>query len=370
MHEQIGKILTEADAVLLRTSKIESAIQDEVAGLASLIANRLQSDRDFRKLECQAAIGDPAPGLAAAKKLAGEAKSALESASLRLNGFRGAWGEMGGDFVGCYDTLAGALPAHNARVVSAFEAEWQAALTTWNRVLGRRHAIEGVLKQSLDLPEPVPAEVQIDADVSRPSETLAALTVAIKSIAGSKALAERPVAPGYNPMGVYRVTSDRMERQGISRGAFVVDASFRPGELARLVAFSEARAVLARDVEPGVLAAATKAAEIDKAARDREWEASERRLHGGPDNSSARRLDLETEYNYQPSKADLAKSAADIAAGIAAGVEERERQRVIDQSLQEAADRDAARATKSAEQKTLRQGPSAGPKLEWPEALH
>src|ERR1035437_5553934 len=130
MHEQIGKILTEADAVLLRTSKIESAIQDEVAGLASLIANRLQSDRDFRKLECQAAIGDPAPGLAAAKKLAGEAKSALESASLRLNGFRAALGEPGGDFVSRFDEVAAALPAHHTRVVEAFAGEWQTASTT------------------------------------------------------------------------------------------------------------------------------------------------------------------------------------------------------------------------------------------------
>src|ERR1035441_10196163 len=362
----IEQILTTADAVLSRKSKFESAIQNEVAGLAELIANRLQSERNYRRAESTAAIGEPSPDLAKLKKAADNGTAALREAGLRLNGFRSQVGEMGEDFVGCYDTLADELPRHNARVVESFAGEWQTASTTWALMLGRRHAIESLLGTELDLNEPVPAAVTLSADTTRPSEMLLALEKSIKSIAGGKALGERPVSPSYSAAAVYRMISDRMTPQGISRGAFVVDATFRPGELARLVEFTEARPVLARDVEPGVLAAASKAAELDRLARDKEAANSERRLYVNSDNVSSRRLDLEGERNFKPSKADLAKADADTAAGIAGSAEARERQRVIDKSLNETADRDEARAAKSAEQNKLRQGPSAAPTPEWP----
>jgi hypothetical protein len=125
---------------------------------------------------------------------------------------------------------------------------------------------------------------------------------------------------------------------------------------------------LDRDQIPGVTAAATKAAEIEKSARDKEATDSERRLYATSDSGSTRRLDLEGERNFKPSKAELDKASADIAAGIAAGVDERERQRVIDKSLSEAADRDEARATKhAAERAKVHQ---AEPPKQWPEALH
>jgi hypothetical protein len=372
MHEQIGEILTAADAVLSRKRKIESAIQDGVAGLASLIANRIQSERDFRKLEAAAAIGEPAAGLAAAKKLAGEARAALDQVSLKLNGLRTALGEQGSPLVESYTTLSGALPAHNAGVIEAFEVEWQAASTTWNLLLGRRRAIEAVLGTELGLPEPVPAAVQIDADVSRPAETLAALHAALKVIANMKNISERQLKAGSyrDPNAVFKVITDRWESRGIAKGTLIIAASVEPGRLDQLIELEQVRPILDRDQIPGVLAAASKAAQIDKAAAERELLDSERRLHGGPDNSSTRRPDLEAEWSHRPSRADLAKASADIAAGIAAGVEERARQQIIDESVNRAADKDEARATKHAEQNKLRQGPSADPKPEWPDALH
>jgi hypothetical protein len=366
----IEQILQTAEAVLERQQNFEAAIRNGVADLSGLIVSRVDAERTFRRAEAAAAIGEPAADLQKAKKASAEAKSALESASLRLNGLRTALGEMGSSLVENYEVLSTELPRYNAAIAAAFEKEWRLALTNWNLMLGRRQALETLLGQALDLVEPVPVVVTLSADATRPSDTLSALEKSIKSIAGGKALAERPVSPSYSAVAVYRMTSDRMTPQGISRGAFVVDATFRPGELARLVEFTEARPVLARDVEPGVLAAASKAAELDRLARDKEAANSERRLYVNSDNVSSRRLDLEGERNFKPSKADLAKADADTAAGIAGSAEARERQRVIDKSLNETADRDEARAAKSAEQNKLRQGPSAAPTPEWPESLH
>src|ERR1035437_6392838 len=110
MHEQIGEILTATDAILSRKSKIESAIQDGVAGLASLIANRIQSERDFRKLECQAAIGESAPGLEKARKAAADSRVALDQASLKLSGLRTAVGELGGGLGERHNLISTELP--------------------------------------------------------------------------------------------------------------------------------------------------------------------------------------------------------------------------------------------------------------------
>jgi hypothetical protein len=367
MHEQTETVLRAASAVLGTKSKLDNAIKTGVSELQGLIVAQLETERTFRRLEAAAAIGEAAAGLEKAKKTAADARAALEQAALRLGGYRAALGETGSALVESYNILAAELPRHNATIVSEFEEEWRSALTNWNLALGRRHAIEALLEIPLDLAEPVPATVTLSDDTTRPSETLSALEKSIQSIAGGKSLAERPVAPGYDPARIYKMTSDRMAHVGISRGAFAVDASLRPGELARLLEFKEARPVLDRDVLPGVVAAANKAAAINKAARDKEATDSERRLHG-PDNSSTRRPDLEAERNFKPSKADLDKSASDIAAGIAAGVDERERQKVIDRSLNEAADRDEARATKhAAERAKVHQ---AEPPKQWPEALH
>ena len=367
---QTETVLRTAETVLEKKNKFDNAIQQGVTELSGLIAARLETERTFRRLEAAQCIGEAAPSLPAAKKSAADARVALEQASLKLNGLRTALGQQGGALVEAYDAIAAALPAHNASVVSAFEAEWRAALTTWCEVLGRRAAIEGVLGMALDLPEPVPAVVTISADVSRPSETLAALEFSIKDIANLKKIGERPLKAGSyrDPHAVFKVITDRWGSRGIARGTLIIAASVEPGRLDQLIELEQVRPVLDRDQIPGVTAAANKAAEIEKAAAARELVDSERRLYGGPDNSSTRRPDLEAERNFKPSKADLDKTAAAIVAGIAASAEARERQKVIDNSLNEAADRDEARAAKSAEQK--RTPPTADPKPEWPDALH
>ena len=366
----IEQILQTAEAVLERQQNFEAAIRNGVADLSGLIVSRVDAERTFRRAEAAAAIGEPAADLQKAKKASAEAKSALESASLRLNGLRTALGEMGCSLVENYEVLSTELPRYNAAIAAAFEKEWRLALTNWNLMLGRRQALETLLGQALDLVEPVPVVVTLSADTTRPSETLAALESSIKAIGNMKKISERQLKAGSyrDPHAVFKVITDRWESRSIARGTLIIAASVEPGRLDQLIELEQVRPILDRDQIPGVLAAASKAAEIEKAAAVKELADSERRLYATSDNSSTRRLDLEAERNFKPSKADLAKSDADIAAGILAGVQARERQKVIDASLNEAAAKEEARAAKWAEQK--RTPPTADPKPEWPDALH
>src|ERR1017187_9720881 len=286
----IEQILQTAEAVLERQQNFEAAIRNGVADLSGLIVSRVDAERTFRRAEAAAAIGEPAADLQKAKKASADAKSALESASLRLNGLRTALGEMGCSLVENYEVLSTELPRYNAAIAAAFEKEWRLALTNLNLMLGRRQALETLLGQALDLGGTVPGVVTLSADATRPSDTLSALEKSIKSIAGGKALAERPVSPSYSAVAVYRMTSDRMTPQGISRGAFVVDATFRSGELARLLEFKEARPVLDRDLAKGVVIAAKKSKEIEDSRAAKEFADSERRLHVNSAHVSTRRV--------------------------------------------------------------------------------
>src|ERR1035441_8320303 len=291
MVEQLKTILQTADAVLEKKNKFDNAVQAGVSELQGLIVARLETERAFRGLEAAASIGEAAGGLEKARKAAADARAALEQASLKLNGLRTALGQQGGALVEAYNTLSGALPAHNARVVEAFEAEWQAALTTWCEVLGRRAAIEGVLGMALDLPEPVPAVVTISADVSRPYETQAALESSIKAIANLKKIGERQLKPGtyYDPSKIQKIVSDRWATRGVPKGSLVCDASFEPGRLSQIIELGEARPILDRDQISGVTAAAAKADQIDKAAREKEQANSEARLYVPTDENVKRR---------------------------------------------------------------------------------
>jgi hypothetical protein len=323
MHEQTEVSIKAAGAVLERKAKLETAIADGVAELQNLILAQLESERTFRRLEAAAAIGEPAPDLPKAKKAAMDARAALDQASLRLNGFRAAVGELGSPLVETYDRMALEVPRHNAHVAAEFAPEWHAALSNWNLALGRRAAIERVIGQSLDLPEPAPAAVQI-GDAARPAEVLSALETGIKAIASAKKLSERPLKAGSyrDPLAIFKVTTNYLERRGIAKGTLIIAASLRVGELDQLIELEEVRPILDRDQIPGVTAAALKADQIDKVARDKQLAKSEALLHTAPlGEQSTRRYDLEAERNYRP---PAGKTTDDTAAGIAAASNERD----------------------------------------------
>jgi hypothetical protein len=257
--QQIETVLRAADAVLLRKSKLDSAIGDGVADLQNLILAQLETERAFRRMEAAAAIGEPAADLPKAKKAAADARTALEQAALKLGGYRQAVGEMGGALVEAYEALGSAIPEQNRRLISAFADEWRTAVELFSPVLARRAAIERLVGETLNLPEPAadptvgPLEAKaeeakreytaakarlgsmsnLDApteaaekakvvqlrteyetlsrkleekqkqgvavdlgETTRAHETLAALHAGIRSVASMKAIAERQLKPG------------------------------------------------------------------------------------------------------------------------------------------------------------------------------
>jgi len=312
---KMSEVLRAAGAALERKERIEAVIRSGVAELQDLIVIRLQAERDFRRLECQAAIGELAPAapeLGKAKKAAEAARAALAEVSLRLGGFRQQLGDMGGSFVGAYDQLEGELPRHNARLAESFASEWQESLSVWQNLLGRRAAVEALVGP-LSLPDPVAAPVDI-GEAAAPSQILTRLAAAIKNIASVKAIAERPVQSTifYDRSATYKIVTERMaERLGICKGSLVMDASFDAGRLAQLLELGDARPVLERDLAEGVMLAASKADEILKAARKKEEADSERRLHSVNDENqkrSGKMVGMEFE-GYTPSPGELARIA-------------------------------------------------------------
>src|ERR1035437_5320614 len=367
MVEQMETVLRTASTVLETKNKFDNAIQQGVTDLSGLIAARLETERTFRRLEAAQCIGEPAAGLEKSRKAAADARAALDQASLKLSGLRTAVGELGGGLVESYSLLSTELPKHFAAIVSAFEAEWGSALTAWNLALGRRQAIEALLDHALDLAEPFPAPEQLAADITRPSETLAALESNIKSIANLKKIGERQLKPGtyYDPSKIHKIISTRWETRGVPKGSLVCDASFEPGRLSQIIELGEARPILDRDQISGVTAAAAKADQIDEAAREKEQANSEARLYV-PTDENVKRSDRVHDPSYQrPVDPNYLDKIRD---GIAAGGLERERQHIIDESLNRAAEKDEA---KSAEQAAGRaKVHQAEPPKQWPDALH
>lgn len=370
MQQQQTEVSIKADVVLQRKQKLDGAIAEGVAALQNLILTQLEAERTFRRGEAAAAIGEPAADLPKAKKAAVDARAALEQASLKLNGLRAALGEHGGALVEAYEALGSAIPEQKRRLISAFADEWRTAVELFSPALARRAAIERLVGETLNLPEPAadptvgPLEAKVEdakreytaararlgsmsnldalteaaekakvvqlrteyetlskkleekqkqgvavdlGEAARAQEKMVALHTGIKSVAGMKAIAERQLkASAYrDPHAVYKVISDRLETRGIAKGTLVIAATFEPGRLDQVIELEQVRPILDRDQIPGVTAAANKADAIDKAARDKEAADSERRLHGGTDDSSTRRLDLEA-LDYKPSAAALA----------------------------------------------------------------
>jgi hypothetical protein len=319
MQTQTETVVQAAQAILERKQKLESVIRDEVAKLGELIAARLQTERAFRRLEAAAAIGEPAPGLEKARKAAADARAALDQASLRLNGFRSALGEQGTELVTNYDAIAAELPRHNAAIVAEFSKQWETAAAAWGAVLGRRAAIETVLGQRLKLAEPKPTTADL-GDMAKPAETLGAINAALKVIASMTSIAARQLAHGvyYDRNAIYKLTSDRMSdaspypdwRRGLPKGSLVVDASFESGRLAQLLELEECRLVQDSDIVAGLTAAAAKVSALDKAAREKEREDSERQLYQpvSEDEKRSGRLHDPSVY-YEPTPSDLARAA-------------------------------------------------------------
>jgi hypothetical protein len=331
MHEAIEAtlkaVIGAADAVLSRKSKIEAAIVAEVGALSALIEDRLTTDAEFRRLECQAAIGEPAAGLEEARKAAADARGAVEQASLRLGGLRDNLGAIGGELVTRYEAVKAEIPAHEAVLIKVFTVQWNAAREQFAATLGHRAALEKLIGRPLPLPEPAASAPPDLSEAGIPHARRSDLESAIETIGRMKDAAEGRrniyTMPGqtltpYDPNSIYVLTDGRY---GLPVGTKVIDASFDAGTLDRLAAVDAARIFKSIEVVPGVLAADKKNREIEKTRRQKEYDDSETRLRSGDVGAqTTRRHDLEklNEINYgglendEKRKRDEAAAAARV----------------------------------------------------------
>jgi hypothetical protein len=288
MREELKTALRTAEAVLERRTRILEVVQGGVEKLSGLIISKVQTNREFRRLESQAAIGEPAPDLEKARKRAADAESALQEGSLKLRGLRAQLAEQGTAFVRSYDELAAQLPFHEAEMVKGFNEEYQAGLAAWQDILSRRVAIERLIGKNLEGlsdPIPTPAATEVHEAMAVPHKTLADLAAAIQAIAGKGRLADRQLQPTgyYDPQAIYVLIGDRNAKLGLPHGCFVTDASFFPGGLLQLIEIQEARPLLDRDGIRGAADALRKADLLTKLETEAQLERSNRALYGSND---------------------------------------------------------------------------------------
>lgn len=380
--QTMQEALSSAAEVISYAARIETAIDNGVAGLAPLIEARLESECAYRRLQCASAIGMEAGGVETARKVAAGAAGALAEASLRLGGFRAARSDHGPALCATYDRLTGELPRHEAQIRADFAEEWTAAAATFAAVRARRAGIEKLLNAKMDLTEPVVAAVPAGelSDMGIPSEKLAELRQRISRIDIMKRAANSVVdnqvyllhgqsLAGYDPANIYVIVAEK-GFDGFPFLAKVVDATFDRGRTEFAVVFGHAKPVEAM-IEPSVEQASRKVREIEKGERDAK-EAREQRENledAGFFEQKSRRYDLEklAERCYIPTTPE------ETSATIAAAAAERELVRSAFAAEEAYAERARLRAEKqAAERAKVRESePAKVPaKKEWPDALH
>ena len=290
LKSKLQKRVEAAAAVTARAAKIESAIAAEVDTLPAKIETRLERERDFRTLECAAAIGEPSLGLDKARKSSAETKAALDESSLRLAGFRRARGDLGTDLVSAYEGISTELADHEAGIVDAFARdEWLPAVAAFNVVLGRRAAIEKFLGgDKIELPEPVPADVSTAelGEIGKPYAHLEQLTTCIDKIRAMGTAADAPAnarmyatagsVTHYDPNGVFTLT-DAKGFLDVPQGAKFVDATFDRGWSEYLVLSGSAKPVGEVEAE-GVTTAARKLTTLARDAQTRQQDQDAQRF--------------------------------------------------------------------------------------------
>ncbi len=319
MREELKTALRTAEAVLERRTRILEVVQGGVEKLSGLIISKVQTGREFRRLESQAAIGEAAPDLEKARKRAADAESALQEGGLKLRGLRMQLAEQGTAFVKAYDELAAELPFHEAEIVKGFNEEYQAGLAAWQDILTRRAAIESLIGKKLEGlsdPIPAPAATEIHDAMAAPHKTLADLAATIQAIAGKSRLADRQLQPAgyYDPQAIYVLIGDRNAKLGLPNRCLVTDASFFPGGLLQLIEIQEARPLLNRDEVKGAVDAEKKADLLLKAETEEHLARSNRELYGSNDENLKKSAKIvEPEIDRTSQIRENAKRSAEIA---------------------------------------------------------
>jgi hypothetical protein len=269
------------ESVLERRGKLTAAIAETVTKqLRPAVENLFQSQTEADTAEAGLALGDvSAGGLEKAHERVLKARAAVDTIAGKLRALRGTLGALGAELTERYRQVSAELPKHNAKVAADFSKEWNKAAAAFSLVLGRRAAIEAQTGARLQLSEPAPIAVDLEDSIGGPKRELDGLKQGIDELAMAYQQATPPMtspnSPTYYPDRIYRLVRPARPANDLPAGALVVDASFDPGVLRRLVTFGDA--VLASDqiAEAGLVAAGAAAREIQAQTRAEERAAEE-----------------------------------------------------------------------------------------------
>jgi len=230
-----------AEKILGERGRLKAAISSAVEDLRPLIARRLEAENLLAAAEVGAAIAaKPESEIGAARRSVEDAHAGIARQAFKLSALRGKAAEQGAQLADAYRAVKTLLAGHNQEAGERFREEWSAGVQQFSRLLARRAAMERVLGR-MDLPEPAPSPDAVDlGDLIAPHRTIEDLRAAVDDLTGMASLAAVPVMAHphiplrhYDPQGVYTLASPF---DAIPAGAAVIETSFYPGILGRLVA--------------------------------------------------------------------------------------------------------------------------------------
>ena len=236
------KSLDEAAALLSQYEATDAARVRETAALESFIKASQAAWRGLRDVEVAAAVGEVTATTATkARKQLEEAHGALDAQARKLEGLRMRLLDLAAQMPQHFQRLRVELSEYAEELKQSFAQEWSKAAAAFAPTLAKRRALEQLLGESLDLPEPGPEGAPDLSQLSGPQSRLAKLREIVDGAAyhaGSRA------ATTIDPHIVFVLTRDTGE---LPQGSLVVSSSFPPGRLEVLVELG--RAVPARDPE-------------------------------------------------------------------------------------------------------------------------
>jgi len=273
-----------AERVLEVRDKILKAIANEEKALESLVLERWQAEIALSATEAADALQESADVPGARKRLT-EACSAVDRQGAKLAGLRLRLAQQASELSAQRDGVKKVIPEHMESLKNDFEREWYKAVSTFSALLGKRQAIETLSGSKMNLPEPKPVlqATPIDClsdDVLAPSHVVGKLEAALADLMYWRRQADlrelELLPPGMrkalDPNKVYRLT---IPVDNLEAGAFVVESSFVPGMLARVVARGEAIPADAQNWNESLLTAqraTTQFVQEERAAAEKKHE--------------------------------------------------------------------------------------------------
>jgi hypothetical protein len=265
--------LKSADRVLESRSKIANVIEREERKLLDLIAERVKADRALVTAETAAALGE-LTDLPAARKHVEDVHAAIGRQASTLGGLRSRLAAQSPELEAQVRAIQAALPEHVQALKDNFAGEWSKGIAAFGALLGKRSAIESLLRATLDLPAPQPIPCELESEAA-PWRGIEALRSGLEQIAGWSRAAIWPAVDAmgqrgsraFDPQAVYVLLRDY---DSLPAGTFVMEACLPPGMLAHLVQIEYAASLSSQAWRDGLEggAHAARVLEFESASED------------------------------------------------------------------------------------------------------